>query len=158
MSKICRQCLAEKPLVEFYRHRQMADGFLNECKSCVKTRVKTHRDQNIDKIRAYDRSRGSLAHRVSARKKYAKTEQGREALRRGNLKYFARYPEKRRANNIVNNAIRNGTLIRQSCVRCGSDSAEAHHEDYAKPLDVIWFCDLHHKERHKELRNNAREH
>ena len=156
MSKTCRECLIEKPLAEFYTHDKMADGFLNKCKSCVKTRVKTHRDQNLDQIQAYDRLRGSAAHRVAARKKYAKTKQGREAHQRANAAYLERYPEKNRARHVVNNAIRNGTIIRQPCFQCGNERAEAHHEDYSKPLEVIWFCDFHHKERHKELRDSAR--
>jgi hypothetical protein len=27
----------------------------------------------------------------------------------------------------------------------------AHHEDYDRPLDVMWLCQPCHKQRHKEL-------
>jgi hypothetical protein len=38
------------------------------------------------------------------------------------------------------------------CKNCGSViGVHAHHDDYSKPLDVMWLCPLHHKERHKEL-------
>lgn len=38
------------------------------------------------------------------------------------------------------------------CSRCGVECyAVAHHEDYNKPLDVIWFCDQCHVRRHAEL-------
>lgn len=47
-------------------------------------------------------------------------------------------------------AIANGSLIKGVCERCGDEKVHAHHEDYAKPLDVNWLCPLHHSERHRE--------
>jgi ribosomal protein S27AE len=44
-------------------------------------------------------------------------------------------------------------LERQPCVRCGATKSLAHHEDYDKPLDVMWLCQPCHKQRHKELLN-----
>jgi hypothetical protein len=29
----------------------------------------------------------------------------------------------------------------------------AHHEDYDKPLEVVWLCQPCHKQRHKEILN-----
>lgn len=34
--------------------------------------------------------------------------------------------------------------------------AQAHHEDYTKPFDVVWLCTKHHAERHRELRRIER--
>lgn len=53
----------------------------------------------------------------------------------------------------VRYAVYTGKVIKQPCVRCGSMKSEGHHEDYSKPLDVIWLCSKHHKELHKHERN-----
>ena len=62
-----------------------------------------------------------------------------------------KFPEAYRARWMVRNAIRDGKLIRQQC-HCGA-KAEAHHEDYSKPLEVEWLCTKHHKVHH----NNRKE-
>ena len=49
-----------------------------------------------------------------------------------------------RARTRLNHAVRDGKLERLPCVVCG-DVAEAHHEDYNKPLDVTWLCRMHHR-------------
>ena len=51
-------------------------------------------------------------------------------------------------------AIAEGRLIKQPCERCGGPS-EAHHEDYSKPLQVMWLCRHHHMRRHVEIRSQA---
>jgi ribosomal protein S27AE len=53
--------------------------------------------------------------------------------------------------NAVARAIKNGSLDPTPCVRCGEIKSLAHHEDYDKPLDVMWLCQSCHKQRHKEL-------
>lgn len=42
--------------------------------------------------------------------------------------------------------------VRQGCSACASTfRLLAHHDDYSKPLDVIWLCDSCHQERHRKL-------
>lgn len=138
MQKACFKCKVIKPLSEFYKHSQMADGHLNKCKDCAKNDVRTHRAQNIDKVRQYDRERGKRPERIKA---------GVEITR------IWRAEDKRRqkAHNMVRNAVKTGKLVRQPCCRCGNPKTVAHHEDYDKPLDVMWLCQVCHTQRHKEI-------
>jgi len=62
-------------------------------------------------------------------------------------------PEQRKAHLKVQNALKRGRLVKAPCERCGTtDQVQAHHEDYGKPLEVMWLCPKHHKERHREIR------
>ena len=40
---------------------------------------------------------------------------------------------------------------RQPCVICG-EPGERHHEDYDRPLDIMWLCHAHHMEWHARKR------
>lgn len=68
-------------------------------------------------------------------------------------KYSKQYkennPEKNNAHQKVHIAIKNGTIIKQPCKICGCINSQAHHNDYSKPLEVVWLCAKHHREVHK---------
>ena len=138
-SKTCFKCGETKPLAAFYKHKAMADGHLNKCKECTKKDADKHRSENLDKIREYDRTRGNRLP-----KGYAK-------------EYRTRYPNKYKAHTMVNNAIRDGKLFAEPCEICGIiESVHAHHDDYAKPLNVRWLCAAHHHQwhaKHGEAKN-----
>ncbi len=125
-----------KELTAFAVNRRMADGLLNECRDCrsayqkewyrlnaerVRQRVKSHRDEHIEAARAYDRARG---------------------YRHPGALKLAAY-------NAVHIALDGGHLVRLPCIECGSPQSDAHHDDYSKPLDVIWLCRAHHMARHR---------
>lgn len=44
--------------------------------------------------------------------------------------------------------VRTGAIERKPCQKCGSAKAEMHHEDYGKPLEVIWLCRPCHNDLH----------
>lgn len=54
------------------------------------------------------------------------------------------------ARSAVWKAVKNGELKREPCEVCSSPITEAHHPDYSKPLEVNWFCRLHHRLLHKD--------
>jgi len=57
---------------------------------------------------------------------------------------------RKQARSILNHAITRGKLARKECEICGNHETEAHHSDYSKPLDVLWFCFAHHRKHHHE--------
>lgn len=150
MGKRCFKCLCFKSLSDFYRHAAMADGRLNKCIKCTKADVALHRQANLERIRAYDRLRGSQPHRVAARKDYQQTPEGRAAHQRALKASAARYPERQAARIAFGNAVRNGRIkpwpacaVPECCHR-----PEGHHPDYSRPLDVVWLCNEHHRAAH----------
>lgn len=137
--KTCVACGATKPLSEFYKHAGMADGFLNQCKTCKKAYQTDYRASNIEAVRSYDVDR-------------AKTPTRKAAARRITVRMRERHPDKYAAQTAVSNAIRDGRLVRQPCEVCGATRhIHGHHDDYSKPLDVRWLCPVHHAARHAEL-------
>lgn len=148
MEKRCFKCLRMLPLDDFYKHAAMADGHLNKCKECTKKDVKKHRLENIERIRQYDRMRGSMPHRVAARKEYMQTATGKRSHARALKKQREISPEKYNARAVFWRALKSGKLKKQPCFECGAP-AEAHHPDYNRPLDVVWLCSKHHKAVHR---------
>ena len=138
LEKECFKCKAVKPLTEFYKHSGMTDGHINKCKACAKNDANAHRSKNLEKIRAYDRERGKIPERIKLMTEVTRAWRSQDRRRA-------------KAHTAVARAIRNGHLVRQPCIRCGEKKSLAHHEDYDKPLEVMWLCNPCHKQRHKEL-------
>lgn len=159
--KKCRKCEIEKPFSEFYRHAQMADGYLQDCKECHKAAVKANRAANAERYKAFDRARSDLPHRVASRKRVAanrRTDPAKHAIDlERSIAHSRSDPLKKSARTVVGNAIRDGLLIPEPCAVCGTlDQIHGHHEDYSKPLDVIWLCPTHHGARHREINAERR--
>lgn len=154
--KPCIKCLETKPLSEFYAHSGMRDGHLNKCKVCTRHAS----DQRQKRLNATDPEwRERELERQREKTKKARSEgkfPNRKASQKSKALYALRNPLKRKARQLVANAIRDGKLQRKPCSECGALNAEAHHHDYSKPLDVIWLCDTHHKAIHREERRISR--
>ena len=135
MKKICFKCGECKPLSDFYKHKQMADGHVNKCKDCNKADVSKNRIDKLDYYREYDRARGN------------RQDSG---YRRN---YRNEFPMKYAAHNLVSNAVRDGRIEKiKECQECGihTEKIHGHHDDYAKPLIVRWLCPACHKAWHRE--------
>lgn len=130
--KVCFKCGLLKPIYDFYTHPNMADGHLNKCKLCSRKDVRQNYRKNEAYYHEYD-------------KKRRKTSQRRRAASLNCKKNRIRFPDKNKARQKVCYAKRRGKLVEQPCEICGALKVMAHHEDYSKPLDVIWLCPKHHK-------------
>lgn len=98
--------------------------------------VRQRRLDNPEKVRAYDNARAKLPHRKARRIRYFQ-------------QFRQEHPLKNAAHTAVHNAIRDGKLEKRPCAFCGTaDPVEAHHHDYAKPLDVTWLCKPCHRRFH----------
>ena len=62
---------------------------------------------------------------------------------------YAERLRRKKAREILNHYLRDNHISRKHCEVCGAEKAEAHHDDYDKPLEVRWLCFKCHREWHK---------
>lgn len=129
-NKTCSKCGIEKSADSFYFQRL-------RCKDCYldNNRKNMHGNKNIsDTAKEYYRKH---------------KEESAENVR----KYIEKYPEKNKARIEYRKALYHGVITKKPCEQCGEANVEGHHEDYTKPLEVIWLCHKHHMERHRKYPN-----
>lgn len=120
-TKRCNRCQRDLPLDAFARDRTRRDGLQNRCRDCQAKAAARYLEAHGERVRA----------RVQS--------------------WRATHRDRRHAHQAVERAVRSGRLHREPCACCGDEKAEAHHDDYTKPLDVVWLCRTHHRARHRDL-------
>lgn len=135
--KPCSGCGETKDYSEFYRRRTCSDGRYSLCKECQTAQNNAYYSANRAKV-------------LKQQRDYAKRHPGK--ARGSARRYSNRNPEKRRAGRIVRSALRSGSLEKAGvCAGCGKSLwLHAHHEDYSRPVDVIWLCTRCHGKRHRK--------
>lgn len=152
MKKICLKCKKKLLLNCFYK---CVDYYSSYCKDCHRKIIKINlykkygtynvrKTPYVIKLRLID-------------KEYQKEKR---TLNTGlkskeNQIYCKKYPERRRACNQLNNAIKIRKIIKEKCRDCKRKDTHGHHLDYDKPLEVIWLCPIHHKLEHQKLRGRS---
>lgn len=58
--------------------------------------------------------------------------------------------QKVKARKLLSRAVAAGRVAPQPCEKCGAKPAQAHHEDYARPLAVTWWCPKCHSQHHNQ--------
>lgn len=129
-TKVCFKCDAELPITNFYKHPMMADGHLGKCKACTRYDVRENRKAKAEYYNEYDRKRSKNKERIA--------------------KMVAAVPDDvRRARAATHYAVKVGKIRKTLCEVCGAEKVEAHHLDYANPLNVMWLCRKHHANTHR---------
>lgn len=54
------------------------------------------------------------------------------------------------ARKALNRAVAAGRVLPEPCGECGAPRAQAHHDDYSKPLQVRWLCAGCHSKLHNQ--------
>lgn len=90
-------------------------------------------------------------------REYRKTLRGKEVFKQIRIRAAKKYPEKYRARTILNSFVSMGKIIKpDNCSNCllKAKLIDAHHHDYSKPLEVIWYCRSCHVKLHRGSVNN----
>lgn len=152
MENKCNICGVTGDEAEFYK------GLTSRCKECHKKKVRENRRANAEYYKKYDAERFQKDPKVRARhRRYQKTEAGKASMNRARKKWLEENPMRRAASTMVNNAVRDGKLLKpDKCSECGaSGRIDGHHEDYNKPLDVKWLCRSCHVKAHDQFKTKT---
>lgn len=180
MEKICTGCEVLKSLDLFGNDKKSFDGKNQKCKQCCNERAKktVHSLQAIANRKKYQsewqkKKRPVLNARLreyykdnlekmreqgrERQQRYMQTEKGKQTHLEASKRWKEQNKEKYYAHQKVKKAIQTGKLIRSEiCDVCKKDGKiEAHHEDYSKPLEVIWMCQYCHLYHHQRDRFHA---
>lgn len=169
-TQVCTKCELEFPVDQFgtYKNRNRVLIY-KRCATCranyksehyrkneeaYKSRAKTHLENNREhhRIRSRKYREDHYEHLSQLAKQRYTSEQGRVANKMRSRKYrenpINRMKEKARG--AVNSLVRKGVLSKPStCMECSKlGKVEAHHDDYSKPLEVLWVCRKCHFRKH----------
>jgi ribosomal protein S27AE len=156
-AKTCTKCGLEKLLDAFQPNPNGRYGRKSTCRECNLKATREWRQTNRDKVRAQKRrfwtrhkDRLNEVRRDPAQREHQNALR-REAYRQDPRRVLSQVdPVKRYARFRVWQAVNSGQLVRGDCVFCGASNAQAHHEDYSKPLEVTWMCPRCHSAYHRE--------
>ncbi len=157
MSKLCSKCGQKKMLTDFSENKSTSDGLQYWCKLCSNAINKQYRQSHKKEIKARDKRYRSEHQEDVSEYHQRYYQKNRERKAEDDKRRKETNPLKRKAISIVQEALKNGKLIRpRHCVKCGKEcKPDGHHEDYNKPLDVIWWCRSCHITHHKNQRREG---
>lgn len=181
--KKCKKCGIDKDESEFFKKREKwLQGTCKECKKkrvqeLIGLDPESHREK--ERLRSEKRRQTQewkewrkdhqKRNRTSINKKAIETyhekksldtqriwkEKNKKKLRKYQKDHREKFPFKLVARRYVRTAITQGILVRpDKCSGCLKEcKAEAHHEDYTKPLEVIWLCRSCHGKVHRKRKD-----
>jgi hypothetical protein len=176
--KECSYCKKQKSYGEFYVQSKTKDGFSTMCKCCLQAKAKLARVNGgrlTEKIEVVivDGVESKKCRSCGDVKPLAKFEKGNNGYGVGGRRSECMTCRNKRPNKItkrksskktdkgksrkkLQQAIKRGKLVKPGkCSICNKKfdkcDLHGHHEDYSKPLDVVWCCQrCHHQIHHGE--------
>lgn len=125
--KTCPDCKCEHEPV---RHMMKSGAY--RCSKCQSAYRSAYYQKNKEKMRE--------------RARVMRSKHGYGSIK----KYREENPEKYKAGILFREAVKYGRIKKEPCVICGDETAQGHHKDYSKPLDVVWLCSEHHGAVHRK--------
>jgi ribosomal protein S27AE len=148
--KQCRICKEIKNFDFFSKDSRSRDRKHSECKKCASERHKLDKEANPQKqiIKWWNYSIKNEEKLREKSREYRKNSNGKEVSYRA--QYRIDFAPKVMAKSKISSLLSKGVIVRKPCEICGAEKVDAHHDDYAKPLDVRWLCRRHHSTWHAE--------
>jgi hypothetical protein len=106
---------------------------------------KAHPEQARGYTRKYRESHLEQERERASKRRVANCDEVHESHRN----WIKANPEKRKAQQALQKAVRADKIVRQPCEICGNSKSHGHHDDYSKPLVVRWRCALDHGQLHR---------
>jgi len=131
---ICKYCKEVKAAADFFSNNK------SRCKACCNIFQLEWKRKNPEKHRV-----------LTARTREGRKDKQNEYYKAWYLKNGRNRDKKKQlAHSMVMLAVRSGELIRpEICTDCKNpNKIEGHHNDYNKPLEVIWLCNRCHRKLH----------
>jgi hypothetical protein len=138
-TKKCFICGVEKPLTEYYKHKQMGDGHLNKCKECTKQGSKKRYNnlkENVEFVESEKTRHRDKYHRLNYKSKHKPTS---EISRERQQMYKSKYPEKAKA--------RGATCKMKPIVKGNHLHHWSYNEEHLK--DIIELLPINHSTLHR---------
>jgi len=148
----CWSCKKHLSLDKFGACKTLPLGREYRCKECGAAARKKYYKKNRDIILARNKKWRDNNRNKCNEQNRRYNSKFPEKSKNSYIKYTTKFPEKRKAIEKLKNAIRAKKIKRPSvCEFCKKPNhiIHGHHEDYNKPLDVIWLCPLCHSRIHK---------
>lgn len=143
--KICASCKTEKPNNCYSLNDKQLRKLDCYCRDCRNLMHRKYRKTLAGKM-ASARYRESASRKIVT-KKYRESIKGKATRKRENIKKkkdSKHYNLYKNIKGLVFKAISRGKIQKLSCCICQNSKSEAHHNDYNKPLELMWLCKKHH--------------
>lgn len=125
--------------------RQQCREYYKKNKETILKQVESYRNKNKKEISLREALR-----RISDPDRFEKnrlrhyewSKNHREEINEFQRNWYQKNKEKRKAHVVLNRAVNKGIVMRpESCSECNKKcKPDGHHEDYSKPLEVVWIC------------------